>query len=114
MIVLLLLLSSVLGNAPAQPREFVVQLADGADPIQFAEQVKGLTFLGPVGQLEGYYRFQVVSENSLRLRHALDTDARVLYAEQQVPRVFARRVSPIDPLYGKQWHLPLVEAFEAW
>lgn len=112
-----LLVGIVLGNAPAQPREFVVQLAKDTDPIAFAEQTKTLQFLGPVGQLEGYYRFMVTSENSLRLRHTLDTDARVLYAEQQVPRVFTRRSlrpQPVDPLYPKQWHLTQVEAFETW
>ena len=119
LLLLLLALSLVCvvdANAPAQPREYILQLADGADPIAFAEETKSLQYLGPVGQLEGYYRFQVLGDKpatSLRLRHTLDTDARVLFAEQQVPRVFVRRTIQ-DPLYAQQWHLPLVEAYQAW
>lgn len=115
MYVILLFFSLSLAHVPATPREFVIQLAQDTDPVKFAEEAK-LTFLGSVGQLEGYYRFQVLHDSGLKLRHTLDTDARVLYAEQQVPRWHSKRGTslPNDPLYAKQWHLQTVNALAAW
>lgn len=116
---ILVLLVGTLGNVLPNPREYVIQLTgDDADPVKFAQDIKTLRYLGPVGQLEGYYRFQVVSgESSLRLRHALDTDARVAFAEQQIPRWQSKRevsASPTDPLFQQQWHLAMVNAQSTW
>ena len=105
---------------PPDPSEYVVQFRDVQEnALAFAES-RGLAYAGPVPGLPGYHRFTL--KRGLYRNTIEDPDQKVEWMERQVPRQQYTRDSssaavppnPTDPLFGRQWHLQMTRAKDAW
>jgi hypothetical protein len=121
--VLLAWAGSSLGMNPPEPSEYVVQFrSEHENALAFAE-ARGLHYEGPVPHLAGYHRFTL--KRGLYRNTIEDPEQKVEWMERQVPRQQYTRATlkdtlvnppaaPSDPLYGRQWHLQMTRAKEAW
>jgi subtilisin family serine protease len=103
--------------------EWVVELADGADPIEVARE-HGCIYRGVQPGLRGFHRFEQLPLGARSGSRTLRSDAEnsegaVRWAEQQVPRKRDSRAPPAlgrtaDPLFAQQWHLEAAGVPGAW
>ena len=92
-------------SRPTPTDTWAMRLAEGIDPEEFARR-QGLEYVGPVGNLKGYYLFRMPEDKArvLQRQHRLRKAPGVLWLEQQQKRKRYKR-QPEDPLFEEQWHL---------
>jgi subtilisin family serine protease len=119
-----LFLSLGLAMNPPDPSEYVVQFRDAQENALAFAEARGLSYAGPVPGLPGYHRFTL--KRGLYRNTIEDPDQKVEWMERQVPRQQYTRdaaapasgsgvpPNPTDPLFGRQWHLQMTRAKDAW
>lgn len=106
--VVILIVAPSYGENVSPPHELVMQLHANVDVSQFAQRY-GLHYIGPVTFIPGNYHRFVEQQHISRRHYPRD---QVRWMRRQVPRWQHKRTS--DPLFSQQWHLPVIQAPEAW
>jgi len=100
-------------KGPDASRVWAIEVASEKEARQVAEK-SGAVFLGQVGSLEGFYKIGIRGREEKEagrrepvadLVRTLEADARVDWAEEQVPRRRVPRQLLTDPRFEEQWHL---------
>jgi subtilisin family serine protease len=103
-------------NEPAQwaSGELLVGLRAGTGPSQRAGLLRdhGASFLDDIGQTTRIVHIRVPAAQMDAVARRLESRPMVKFVEKNY--VFTPSLLPNDPQYASQWHLPLIQAPQAW